>query len=115
MGYDANLSRVTAITNGGSNTYAAYTYLGADTIVDTAHPGVTGGLDLSMGPAEWIYGLDQWSRAVDQVFKSGDVTVDEYKYGYDADGDRLWKQNAGPAPAAWVWTSIITTMTAFAA
>ena len=24
------------------------------------------------------------------------MTVDEYKYGCDADGDVLWKQNAGP-------------------
>ena len=45
---DNRLSRVAAITDGGSNTFAAYTYLGSGTIINTAHPGVTGGLDLTL-------------------------------------------------------------------
>ena len=35
--------------------------------------------------------------SVDQVWESGGVGVDKYRYGYDADGDVLWKQNAGAA------------------
>ena len=94
------MSLVASITDlAGTNSpeFADYTYFGAGTIVDTTHPGVAGGLDLTMGNSQNGYnGLDQWGRVVDQLWQSGGVTVDEYKYGCDADGDVLWKQNAGP-------------------
>jgi len=91
---DNALSRVAAITDGSSTTYAAYTYLGAGAIVNTAHPDVTNGLDLTLGTAQNGYnGLDQWGRVVDQVWESGGVKIDEYKYDYDAIGNRTKREN----------------------
>jgi hypothetical protein len=50
---------------------------------------------LTLGSAQNGYGgLDQWGRIVDQVWQSGGVAVDEYRYGYNQDGNVLWKQNA---------------------
>ena len=40
-----------------------------------------------------VSGLDQWNRIVDQVWQSGGVNVDRYQYGYNAVGNRLWKEN----------------------
>ena len=69
-----SLSQVTAVTNGGSTTYAAYTYLGAGTVVDTAHPAVASGLDLSYGNVSNNYaGLDQWGNTADQAWNTGAV------------------------------------------
>ena len=42
-------------------------------------------------------GWDRFGRIVDQLWANDAGTVlDEYKYGYDADGNVLWKQNATP-------------------
>jgi len=73
---------------------AAYSYLGLGTIVaeDYQTPGVK--LDY-VGTGNYS-GLDQWGRVVDQVWQQyGDSpqTLDEYRYGYDAAGNRLWKEN----------------------
>jgi hypothetical protein len=65
-------------------TCAAYTYLGTDTIIKTAHrPFGMAGLDLTVGNAQNGYsGLDQWGRVVDQVWASdAGAIVDDYKYG----------------------------------
>jgi hypothetical protein len=42
---------VAAITDqsGSGPDFAQYTYLGAGQIINTAHPGVSGGLDLTLG------------------------------------------------------------------
>jgi len=98
--YDG-MSQVTAITNGGSTTYAAYTYLGLGTITGTAHSEVSGGLDLTVGNAQNGYaGLDQWGRVVDQLWETAGenpTVLDEYKYTYDADGDVTSRVNATDA------------------
>jgi hypothetical protein len=76
---DDNLSLLSAITNTSgtdlagtsSEDFADYTYLGPDTIVDTAHPGVVNGLDLTMGNAQNGYNaFDQWGRVVDQLWET---------------------------------------------
>jgi hypothetical protein len=42
-----------------------------------------------------LSGLDRFGRAADQVWEDGAQNlVDEYMYGYDRAGNRLWKQNA---------------------
>ena len=63
--------------------FADYTYLGADTIVDTSHPGVTGNLDLSMGTVQ---------------------------NGYTASTSGAGSWTGFGRPAAW-WTSTSTIMT----
>ena len=61
---DYRLSRVSAITDEspGGDDFAQYTYLGAGTIVNTAHPDVTGGLNLTYGAGGTYNGLDRFGR-----------------------------------------------------
>lgn len=72
---DNGLSRVAAITDatlGGA--VAQYTYLGADTIVNTAHPQVTGDLTLRLDTMDNGYACpDQFGRVVDHLWTDGDV------------------------------------------
>ena len=96
---DDVLSRVEAVTDGtGINAphLAEYSYLGLNTIVKTAHPQVAGGLNLNYDPGgdNTYTGFDRFGRVADQLWAddSGNV-LDEYKYGYDAAGNVLWKQN----------------------
>jgi len=92
----AHLSRVSAITDGTTD-LAQYTYLGAGTIINTAHPGVDGGLDLTLGNKDNGYnGLDRFGRVVDQLWKKVGETpqiLDEFLYDFDAAGNRSWKDN----------------------
>ncbi len=95
------LNRVAAIKdNNGSHqpgvTLAAYSYLGLSTIVteDYQQPGV----ELSYA-ANNFAALDQYGRVVDQAWTTdgqNPTALDEYTYGYDTAGNRLWRQNAGP-------------------
>ncbi len=89
------LSRVESITNAAdTETYAAYTYLGVGTIVESSRPEVTGGLNLTYGSSGTYGGFDQFGRVVDQLWEDDSSTaIDEYEYGYDAVGNRLWKEN----------------------
>src|SRR5438309_2092433 len=53
----------------------------------------------SVGDAGDQYtGLDRFGRVVDQrwVATATGGTADRYKYGYDGDGNRLYRQNLGP-------------------
>jgi hypothetical protein len=101
--YDSSISRVTAIKNLSRTSlpdYADHTFLGAGTILQTTHPGVTNGLTLSRGSSSNYSGWDQWGQLADQVWQNGGVTVDEYKCDYDLAGNRLWKQNATPSASS---------------
>ena len=53
-------------------------------------------LDLTGGNDAYS-GLDQYGRVIDQLWHNygtaGTGTLDEYRYGYDSQGDVLWKQN----------------------
>ena len=105
--YYDNFSRVTEIGEQGTGpdiqTAVEYTYLGADTITGESPQEITGGLDFTLGNEDNGYsGLDQFGRVVDQKWTDDaatPTTLDEYKYGYDADGNMLWKQNATPGAA----------------
>lgn len=110
-GLDSNISRLSSLSD-SSNTLEAYTYLGLGTVVKRAHsqPGV----DLtyiklsteSTGDAGDQYtGLDRFGRVVDQRWINGSNTdVDRYQYGYDRDGNRLYKDNKVLASLSEVYT-----------
>ena len=85
---------------GAADQFAAYTYLGAGTIVRVAHPAVgTGtppsGLTLDYGSGGTYGGLDRFGRVVDQKWTNaaGTATMDRFRYGHDAGGNRIWKEN----------------------
>src|SRR5262249_31433953 len=97
---DAAISRLTSLSD--SVTLESFDYLGLSTVVVRAHsqPGV----DLtyvkqsgeSNGDAGDQYtGLDRFGRVVDQRWiKTSDGShTDRFKYGYDRDGNRLFREN----------------------
>ena len=79
----------------------SYKYLGLDTVVERDHP--ESGVNLtyisqtsSTGDAGDKYvGLDRFGRVVDQNWydTATSSSVDEYKYGYNADSDVLYREN----------------------
>ena len=99
-GLDSTISRLTSLSDSG-NTLESYSYLGLATIVKRAH--AQSGVDLSyikltgesVGDAGDQYtGLDRFQRIVDQRWINGsNVDVDRYRYGYDRNGNRLYKEN----------------------
>ena len=110
-GLDANISRLSSLSD-ASNTLEGYSYLGLVNVVKRAYsqPGV----DLSyikltgesVGDAGDQYtGLDRFGRIVDQRWINGSNTdVDRYQYGYDRDGNRLYKDNKVIASLSEVYT-----------
>ena len=93
------LSRVDNIAEDSSGTtkYAQYSYFGAGAIFKTAHPSVTGGLNLNYDTAgDHTYaGLDRFGRVVDQKWARDDTSrFGEYRYGYDQAGNRQYRENA---------------------
>src|SRR5207248_11205785 len=100
-GTDNAVSRLSSISD-GATTLEAYTYLGLDTVVKRAHP--QPGVDLtyikqageSNGDAGDQYtGLDRFGRVVDQrwVVASTGAATNRFQYGYDRDGNVLYKKN----------------------
>ena len=89
-------TRVWAIGPSESVSYAQYDYLGLNTIVKVAHPGVAGGLNLDYtGSAPGTYdGLDAFGRIISQKWdKDNNAAVDRFTYGYDANSNRLFRKN----------------------
>jgi RHS repeat-associated protein len=98
-GLDSNISRLSSISD-SSATLESYSYLGLDTVVKRAH--AQSGVDLSyiklsgesVGDAGDQYtGLDRFGRVADQRWVSGSTDVDRFSYGYDGDGNPLFKKN----------------------
>ena len=99
-GLNNNISRLSSIVD-GTTTLESYDYLGFGTVVRRAH--AQPGVDMtyiklsgeSNGAAGDQYtGMDQFGRVVDQRWTtSGGTTADRFAYGYDRDGNRLYKQN----------------------
>ncbi len=110
-GLDSTISRLTSLSDSG-NTLESYSYLGLATIVKRAH--AQSGVDLSyikltgesVGDAGDQYnGLDRFQRIVDQRWINGsNVDVDRFKYGYDRNGNRLFKDNVVIASLSEVYT-----------
>jgi RHS repeat-associated protein len=83
------------------NWYEIYSYLGLNTIIRRARPEpnitltyakLTGELD--GGAGDQYVGLDRFGRVVDQRwFDSSHDDVDRFQYGYDRDGNVLFKLN----------------------
>ncbi|MGA2497927.1 MAG: RHS repeat-associated core domain-containing protein [Tepidisphaeraceae bacterium] len=89
------LNRVAAIKDGATS-LAAYTYLGADAVIriDYTQPDVM--LDLWGGTSGQFDGFDRFDRIIDQRWKyygGSPADRDRYKYGYDRNSSRIWKQN----------------------
>ena len=100
-GVDDAISRLTSQSD-GTGVLEAYRYLGLNTVVIRSHP--QPGVDLTYvkqagepdGDAGDPYtGVDRFGRVVDQRWLStaaGSAT-DRFQYGYDADGNRLYRDN----------------------
>jgi RHS repeat-associated protein len=96
--YDG-ISRLTSIAD-GATTLESYSYLGLDTVVKRAHPQPN--VDLTYITAggsgdggDQYTGLDRFGRVVDQKWynNSTSTAADEFKYGYDRDSNRLYRDN----------------------
>jgi hypothetical protein len=87
-----NIAQVEDATQ-GSDKFAAYTYLGASTIVQVAHPAVSeNGLTLTYGTGGTYGGFDRFGRIVWQTWQNNTPTVvARYFYGYDRNSNRLWR------------------------
>ena len=106
-GLDDRISRLSFLADdngsGGIGTHLEdYLYLGLSTVVARAHP--QAGVDLSYikqsgepnGDAGDQYtGLDRFGRIVDQrwVSEANGSATDRFQYGYDADGNPLYRDN----------------------
>jgi RHS repeat-associated protein len=88
------MSRLETIGDGTYN-HTRYTYLGANKIVTENYEDIDVKLDYT-GTNNAMSGFDRFGRVADQVWSkygSGAGTIDEYRYGYDRAGNRLWKEN----------------------
>ena len=100
-GLDSSISRVSGLAYGDSSnpsTVEAYTYLGLDSIVQRSHPenGVAlTYINSAASTGNRYAGLDQFGRVIDQnwVNSSTGVSTDRFQYGYDLDGNVLYKNN----------------------
>jgi RHS repeat-associated protein/uncharacterized delta-60 repeat protein len=105
-GLDAAISRVSFLsdTNATSATLEQYSYLGLGTIVEKIRPQT--GVRLTYvtqstgteptGAGDQYTGLDAFGRVVDQRWRKTTGTpadVDRFKYAYDKDSNRLYKEN----------------------
>jgi RHS repeat-associated protein len=101
-GLDDSISRLSAITDNSGTPLEQYTYLGAGSVVQRAHP--EAGVDLTYikragepdGEAGDQYtGLDRFGRAVDQrwVLSATGTATDRFQYGYDRDGNPQYRNN----------------------
>ena len=103
---DDLLSRLASLTvNGEADPYAAYLYLGVNTTVTIDYPACgADGVNLGyrrqnssdpLGDAGDPYtGLDRFGQIIDMPWRTGATTpvpVDHFRWGFDANGDRTWK------------------------
>jgi hypothetical protein len=111
-GLDATISRLSSLTD-TTGTLEGYSYLGVGTVVIRSHPET--GLDLtyvkqsgeSNGDAGDEYtGLDRFGRVVDQRWIDAGVstTTDRFQYGYNRDGNVLYRDNLVDAAFGEVYT-----------
>jgi RHS repeat-associated protein len=103
-GLDDTISRLTALSDNadGTGVLEAYAYLGLDTVVQRTRPQPGEQLTYVRLPGEpagdagdQYTGLDRFGRVVDQrwVPTGGGTPLDRFQYGYDADGNALYRAN----------------------
>ena len=106
-GLDDALSRLTSLSD-SSGVLEAYAYLGLDTVVQRVRPQPGQELTYVKLPAEptgdagdQYTGLDRFGRVVDQrwLATGSGASFDEFQYGYDADGNVLYRANPVAAAA----------------
>ena len=99
-GLNNTISRLSSLSD-TTGTLESYKYLGLDTVVERDHPQTdvnqtlisqSGGT--GVGGDKYV-GLDQFGRVVNDLWTntSTSTTTDEFQYGYDDDGDVLYRQN----------------------
>src|SRR5262249_54154501 len=102
-GLNSNISRLTSISD-TSATLERYLYLGLGTVVerDHAQTGVnltyiqqTGDSHANTDGGDRYTGLDRFGRVIDQFWlsPSTSTTTDRFQYGYDQDGNPLYRNN----------------------
>ncbi len=99
-GLDDSISRLSSLSD-TSGTLESYTYLGLSVLVARTRP--TANQELSYISAtttgdagDQYVGLSRFGQIVDQNWSTLDstpVTLDRFVYGYDRDGNPLYKQN----------------------
>ena len=101
-GLDLAIGRVNAIidgTGGTSGTHLEdYAYLGLGTVVKRAHPEPNVDLTYIQAGAtadggDQYVGLDRFGRVADQNWSKAGTALDRVQYGYDRDGNALYKKN----------------------
>ncbi len=106
-GLDSSISRLSSISDSGG-TLEAYKYLGLDTVVERDHPQnnvnltyikQTGDNQAINDGGDQYTGLDRFGRVIDQNWVNGTTgtSVDRNQYGYNQDGDVLYRQNLADA------------------
>jgi YD repeat-containing protein len=90
------ISRLAGLTQSGQ-TLESYAYLGLGTVVERAHPAV--GLTQSLigaspgdGGDQYV-GLDRFGCVAEQRWTLNGSSVEDLKYGHDADGNVTYRQN----------------------
>jgi YD repeat-containing protein len=102
-GLDDTISRLTPLSE-GARVLESYSYLGLGTAVQRLRPQPAADLSYVQqagdpwaptGAGDQYTGLDRFGRVVDQFWlKTGTLTAtDRFQYGYDADGNRLYRAN----------------------
>ena len=100
-GLDSSISRLSSISD-NSGTLESYKYLGLGTVVERDHP-QTGVNETFISPSggtgdagDTITGLDRFGRIVEDAWINAlsSTYTDDFKYGYDRDGNALYRLNA---------------------
>jgi RHS repeat-associated protein len=98
-GLDNTISRLSSLSD-STGTLQSDSYLGLDTpvILNDSQPGLqltyvkqTGESNGDAG--DQYIGLDRFGRVVDQRWLAGSTATDRFQYGYDRDGNVLYKNN----------------------
>jgi RHS repeat-associated protein len=98
-GLDSTISRLTSLSD-STGTLQSYSYLGLDTpvILNDSQPGIELTYVKQSGESngdagDQYIGLDRFGRVVDQRWLAGSTATDRFQYGYDRDGNVLYKNN----------------------
>jgi RHS repeat-associated protein len=98
-GLDDSISRLTSLSDNSGITVESYSYLGLGTVVKRAHPQPN--VDLTYigtgtgDGGDQYTGLDRFGRVVEQNWYNNTTasSTDDFKYGYDRNGNVLWRTN----------------------